>query len=50
MTGRPGRVHADIAVTLPPARDARLRTSPEFGAMCRIVSDALTRATGARAA
>jgi NitT/TauT family transport system ATP-binding protein len=50
MTGRPGRVYADMAVTLSPARDTALRTSPEFGAMCRAVSDALTRATKAKAA
>lgn len=50
MTGRPGRVHATIAVTLPAARDTGLRTSAEFGAMCRTVSDALVSATGARAA
>jgi NitT/TauT family transport system ATP-binding protein len=50
MTGRPGRVHADIAVALPPVRDSLLRTSADFGAMCRTVSDTLVRATAAKAA
>lgn len=50
MSRRPGRVHGDLPVTLPSARDAELRTSPEFGVMCRAVSAALARATEAKAA
>ncbi len=50
MGRRPGRVHADLPVPLPAARDSALRMSAEFGALCRTVSETLNRATGAEAA
>lgn len=50
MTGRPGRVHSEPAVALPPVRDTALRASSEFGAMCLMVSAALANATAAKAA
>jgi NitT/TauT family transport system ATP-binding protein len=44
MTKRPGRVFADLKIGLPPDRDARLRTTPQFGDTCRTVSDSLSKA------
>jgi NitT/TauT family transport system ATP-binding protein len=41
MTPRPGQLFADLPVRLPTPRDAALRTTPEFGAMCAQVSAAL---------
>ena len=50
MSRRPGRVHADLPVTLPYPRDSALRMSAAFGASCQRVSEVLTQATGAQAA
>jgi len=50
MKRRPGRVATDIPIPLPDTRSAALRTSAEFGAICRAVSDRLAQATGAEAA
>jgi NitT/TauT family transport system ATP-binding protein len=41
MTGRPGRVAADLAVALDQPRDAALRLSPAYAERCRAVSEAL---------
>jgi NitT/TauT family transport system ATP-binding protein len=49
MTARPGRIAADIAIDLPEMRNSRLRTSPEFAAICATVSDRLMRAAGGAA-
>ena len=42
MSRRPGRIGADMKVELPQPREAALRTSPEFGAVARAVSDRLS--------
>jgi NitT/TauT family transport system ATP-binding protein len=44
MTQRPGRVHAQIAVDAPYPRTEAFRTSPEYAALCRTVSEALVEA------
>jgi NitT/TauT family transport system ATP-binding protein len=44
MSARPGRVAADLPVYFAKDRDSKLRTTPEFGAQCQVVSDALARA------
>ena len=44
MTQRPGRVHAEIAVDAPYPRTEAFRTSPEYAALCRTVSEALVEA------
>ncbi|MGE3933108.1 MAG: ABC transporter ATP-binding protein [Rhodospirillaceae bacterium] len=44
MSARPGRIAADVAVPLPPARTPALRTSAEFAAACRTVSERLAAA------
>jgi NitT/TauT family transport system ATP-binding protein len=44
MTSRPGRVFTEIAVDAPYPRDERFRTSADYAAHCRQVSEALTRA------
>ena len=44
MTQRPGRVHAQIAVDAPYPRTEAFRTSPEYAALCRKVSEALVEA------
>ena len=44
MTPRPGRVFTEIAVDAPYPRDERFRTSADYAAHCRQVSEALTRA------
>ena len=49
MSARPGRIVADLPVPLPAVRDARLRTTAEFGEVCRQVSDRLGIASGAAA-
>jgi NitT/TauT family transport system ATP-binding protein len=46
MTPRPGRVAADIAIDAPYPRDERFRTSADYAGYCRIVSEALAKATG----
>ncbi|MBV8512389.1 MAG: ABC transporter ATP-binding protein [Xanthobacteraceae bacterium] len=47
MAARPGRVMADFMVDAPYPRDSLFRTSPEYGRLCRIASEALTRAIAA---
>jgi NitT/TauT family transport system ATP-binding protein len=44
MTGRPGRVSAELAVDAPPQHDAHFRTSAEYAGLCRKTSDALAQA------
>jgi len=44
MTGRPGRISAELLVELPQPRERALRTSPEYAAICATVSNALARA------
>jgi NitT/TauT family transport system ATP-binding protein len=44
MTPRPGALFADMPITFPVARDAALRTMPEFGATCARVSASLAEA------
>jgi NitT/TauT family transport system ATP-binding protein len=44
MTQRPGRVHAQIAVDAPYPRTEAFRTSPDYAALCRTVSEALVDA------
>ena len=44
MTGRPGRISAELLVELPQPRERALRTSPECAAICATVSNALARA------
>ena len=46
MTSRPGRVFADLRIDAPYPRDRQFRTSPEYAALCRRVSEALADATG----
>jgi NitT/TauT family transport system ATP-binding protein len=47
MTGRPGRVFTELAIDAPYPRDDRFRTSAEYGAFCRLASEALADATAA---
>jgi NitT/TauT family transport system ATP-binding protein len=47
MAARPGRIMADFAVDAPYPRDGLFRTSAEYGRICRIASDALSRAIAA---
>jgi NitT/TauT family transport system ATP-binding protein len=44
MTPRPGRVFTQIAIDAPYPRDEHFRTSPEYGAFCRRVAEALGKA------
>jgi NitT/TauT family transport system ATP-binding protein len=44
MTARPGRIAGDVPIDLPETRDSRLRTTPEFAAICAGVSECLTAA------
>jgi NitT/TauT family transport system ATP-binding protein len=44
MTPRPGRIFADLAIDAPYPRDEGFRTSAEYAGLCRIVSQALSRA------
>jgi NitT/TauT family transport system ATP-binding protein len=44
MTSRPGRVFAELTVDAPHPRDEGFRTSGDYAAYCRLVSDALARA------
>jgi NitT/TauT family transport system ATP-binding protein len=46
MTSRPGRIFSEIAIDAPYPRDERFRTSADYAAHCRRVSDALARAMG----
>ena len=47
MTPRPGRVAADLPIAFDVPRDAALRTSAEFAARCRTVSEHLAEAMAA---
>jgi len=44
LTGRPGRVFAELAINAPYPRDESFRTSPEYSGYCREVSQALAAA------
>ncbi len=44
MTARPGRVFTEVAIDAPYPRDERFRTSAEYAAFCRLVSETLARA------
>lgn len=44
MTPRPGRVFTELAVEAPYPRDESFRTSAEYAGLCRVTSQALTRA------
>jgi NitT/TauT family transport system ATP-binding protein len=44
MTPRPGRIYADLAVDAPYPRDESFRTSAEYAGLCRVTSQALSRA------
>ena len=50
MTPRPGRVFAEIAIDAPYPRDEKFRTSAEYAALCRRVSEALAAAMAQEAA
>ena len=47
MAARPGRIHADLAVTAPYPRDAAFRHGAAYGAACAEISGALGRAMAA---
>ena len=47
MTPRPGRVFQEIIIDAPYPRDESFRTSAEYAALCRLVSQALAQASGA---
>jgi NitT/TauT family transport system ATP-binding protein len=49
MTPRPGRMFKELAIEAPYPRDERFRTSAEYAAYCRVVSEALARAMDAAA-
>jgi NitT/TauT family transport system ATP-binding protein len=49
VMARPGRVVGEVAIDLPYPRDASLRTTPQFAALCARVSDTLQRASVAGA-
>ncbi|MCR0983262.1 ABC transporter ATP-binding protein [Roseomonas populi] len=44
MAANPGRLHADLPIAAPARRDEAFRTSPDYAALCRTVSEALERA------
>lgn len=44
MAARPGRVFEELAVDAPYPRDEAFRTSPDYAALCRQASDALSAA------
>jgi len=44
MSARPGRVAAEMAIDAPYPRDENFRTSAEYAGICRIASQALSRA------
>lgn len=50
MTSRPGRIFADIPIDAPYPRDEAFRTSAEYAALCRKVSQALVAAMAEQAA
>ena len=45
MTPRPGRISADIAIDAPEPRGEAFRTSADYAAQCRVVSQALADAS-----
>ena len=45
MTSRPGRVFAELRIDAPYPRDRHFRTSADYAALCRKVSEALADAT-----
>ena len=47
MAARPGRVVDELTIEAPYPRDESFRTSPEYAALCRQVSEALQRAMAA---
>ena len=47
MAARPGRIIADVATHVPYPRDASYRTSSDYAASCRLVSDKLAQAIAA---
>jgi NitT/TauT family transport system ATP-binding protein len=49
MTSRPGRVFVELVIDTPYPRAEAFRTSPEYAAVCRRASDALSRAMEAHA-
>jgi NitT/TauT family transport system ATP-binding protein len=49
MTPRPGRVFKELFVDAPYPRQESFRTSAEYAACCRLVSEALSEAMGAAA-
>jgi NitT/TauT family transport system ATP-binding protein len=46
MTARPGRVFTELRINAPYPRDRLFRTSAEYAALCRQVSEALADASG----
>ena len=46
MTSRPGRVFTELRIDAPVPRDRLFRTSADYAALCRQVSEALADATG----
>jgi len=48
MTPRPGRVFTEIAVDAPYPRDEAFRTSVEYAGICRLASEALSKAMAER--
>ncbi len=46
MASRPGRVFAELKIAMPYPRDRQFRTSAEYAARCRQVSEALAEASG----
>jgi NitT/TauT family transport system ATP-binding protein len=46
MTPRPGHVFEELAIDAPYPRGPSFRTSAEYAALCRMVSETLARATG----
>ena len=50
MTPRPGRIVAALPVDLPQPRERRLRTSPDYAALCAAMSEQLAKAMAAEPA
>ncbi len=50
MTPRPGRISDIVTIDADPSRDESFRTSADYAAHCRDVSQALARATATEAA
>jgi NitT/TauT family transport system ATP-binding protein len=47
MAARPGRIFTEVAITAPYPRDQQFRTSADYAASCRTVSEALAQAMAA---